>query len=367
MNSDTPAGSDTPATAGGNGRGRSRGLEGADLYRAAGLMFLLALVLLHFDPLARVLLLAFVAAIVAIALNKIVRRIPLHRGLATALTGIAILGALGTAFYFLGRAVSREIRAFVDQAPALWETLQGWEAWVREETGLEVGLLGPRTLGIVERLPGLLLQAVGLLELVALAVLLLFGSIFVVARPNKGLLTPFLRLVPRESRDAWRRMLRLMGDRLAGWLIGTLISMAIIGTVSVVAFMLLGVPYPLLLGVLIGALEVVPLVGPWIGGLTAVIVTLFHDPGLALWVAVVVVAIQELEGNVVHPLVMRGAVAVHPFVTLLALLLFGSIFGLLGAILALPLVLAIQTMVQVLWVENTIGTDDDEIEPVVRE
>jgi len=348
--------------------GATRGrLEGADLYRAVGLFFLLGILLLHFEPVARVLLLAFVAAIVAVALNKLASLIPLKRGLSTAITALVVVGGMGTGIYFLVRAVSREIRAFAEQAPELWESLLGWEAWVREETGLEVELLGPRALELVTQLPALLLRAVGLLELVAMAVLLLFGAFFIVAKPNEMLLTPLIRAVPASKRDAWRRMFRLLGDRLGGWLVGTLASMIIIGTVSVIAFMLLGTPYPLLLGVLIGVLEIIPLVGPWIGGLTAVVITLFHDPGLALWVALVVIVIQEVEGNVVHPMVMRGAVSVHPFVTLLALLLFGSIFGLLGAILALPLVLAIQTVIQVLWIEETLDAGDDEIEPVVRD
>jgi predicted PurR-regulated permease PerM len=348
------------------GGGRPRRLEASDLYGAVGLLFLLAVVLLHFEPIGRVLLLAFLAIIVAVALNKLASLVPLGRGLSTAITAVVVLGGFGLAVYFLATAVAREIRALAEQAPELWETMLEWEAWVREEVGLDVELLGPRALEAVTRLPSLLLQAVGLLELVALGVLILFGAFFIVAKPN-DLLTPFLRAIPRGRRDAWRRMFYLLGERLGGWLIGTLVSMAVIGTVSVIAFLLLGAPYPVLLGVLIGALEIIPLVGPWIGGLTAVVITLFHDPGLALWVALIVIAIQEVEGNVVHPIVMRGAVAVHPFITLLALILFGSIFGLLGAVLALPLVLMIQTVIQVLWVEDRLGAANDEIDPVVQD
>jgi predicted PurR-regulated permease PerM len=68
---------------------------------------------------------------------------------------------------------------------------------------------------------------------------------------------------------------------------------------------------------------------------------------------------------VVRPLAMSSSAELHPFVTLLALLLFGSMFGLLGAVLALPLTLALATIVQVLWVEQTLDAGDDEIEPVV--
>jgi predicted PurR-regulated permease PerM len=63
---------------------------------------------------------------------------------------------------------------------------------------------------------------------------------------------------------------------------------------------------------------------------------------------------------------MSSAAKVHPFVTLLALLLFSSMFGILGAILSIPLVLAIGTIIEVLWVEETLGAEDDEIEPIVK-
>lgn len=140
-----------------------RALSSTDLYRTAGLLFLLALVLVHFDPLSRVLLLAFLAAIVAVALNKLVGLLPLKRGLATAVTAIGVVGGIGVGFYFLGTAVAREIRALADEAPALLDTLRGWEEWLQEEIGLELELLGPRALEMVGQLPALLIQAVGLL------------------------------------------------------------------------------------------------------------------------------------------------------------------------------------------------------------
>jgi hypothetical protein len=141
--------------------------------------------------------------------------------------------------------------------------------------------------------------------------------------------------------------------------------MLAVGLMGVIAFYFLGTPYPLLLGVLMAVTNIVPIVGPWIGGAVAVGVTLFNDPGQALWVALAVLVIQEIESNIVRPVVMSSSAQLHPFVTLLALLLFGSMFGLLGAILALPLTLAIATIVQVLWVEETLDAGDDEIEPVV--
>jgi predicted PurR-regulated permease PerM len=111
--------------------------------------------------------------------------------------------------------------------------------------------------------------------------------------------------------------------------------------------------------------NIVPIVGPWIGGLVAVAVTLFADPMTALWVTLAVLVIQEIESNIIRPIVMSGSAQIHPFVTLLALLLFGSIFGIIGAVLSLPLALAIGTMIQVLWVEETLHAGGDEIEPVV--
>jgi putative permease len=352
--------------------GRLARLLGKRMNRAVWLLFLLAVLFRYFDQLVNVLLIAFIGAILAIAFNKIVVRIPLKRGYSTAIVALLTIGAIAAGIWFAVTFMVGQLRALLADMPSLMASVEEWEAWLQELTGLDLELLGPRVQQIIGDLTGgvqggtLIAGAFGLVELVAMSVLVLIGAFFVVAHPNEQLLNPILRSVPPERRPAFRRMFERMGDRLGGWLIGTLISMLIIGALATVALYLIGAPYPLLLGPIIGLTDIIPLIGPWIGGIVAVVVTLLYDPGLVLWVALAVLVIQEVEGNLVRPFVMSGHAKLHPFVTLMALLLFGSLFGLLGAILALPIVLMLGTVVEVLWVEETLEAGDEEIEPLVE-
>jgi predicted PurR-regulated permease PerM len=343
-------------------------LQGERLYRFAGLLFLFAVVFIFFDAITHVLLIAFVGAILAVAMNAVVKRLPMPRGLAVLTLLLATLAVTAAAVWFGITALVGQVRQLIDDFPEIVASL---EDWVQGTTGVELDLLGPRTREVVAGLfggdgpGGLIAGAFGMVELLALTVLVFVGAFFLVHRPNDQLLTPLMRAVPRERRPAVRRMFRLMGERLAGWLGGTLISMAAVAVLGVIAFVVIGTPYAMLLGLVLGITELIPIVGPWVGGFVAVAVTLFTDPGQAVWVIIAVLVIQQIESNVVRPLAMSSSAELHPFVTLLALLLFGSMFGLLGAVLALPLTLALATIVQVLWVEQTLDAGDDEIEPVV--
>ena len=134
-----------------------------------------------------------------------------------------------------------------------------------------------------------------------------------------------------------------------------------------IAFSVIGVPYALLFGVVNGLAEFVPIIGPWVGGIPAVVVAFLQDPMKGLWAAVAILAIQQLESQLITPLVMSKVADVHPFVTLFAIVLFGGLFGFLGILLALPLVLLVWTVVEVLWVDRAIHAEHDSIEPVVEE
>jgi predicted PurR-regulated permease PerM len=343
------------------------------IYKGAGLLFLLALCYHFFDTLSRVALIIYAAAILAVAMNAAVRAIPLRRPIAVAGMGLLALVLLGAGLWFGGGALLRQARDLADAYPSMERELESWGDSARERIGVDVEFVGERVGQAVRAFFGdlsgrdVIGGAGGFLQALTVPVLVFFGALFALAKPNERLMVPLLRAVPATRRDDFRRLLQLLGERLTGWIKGQIVSMTTIGVLATVAFAIIGVPYAFLLGFINGVAEFVPIIGPWVGGIPAVIVAFLQDPMKGLWAAVAILAIQQLESQLITPLVMSKVADVHPFVTLFAIVLFGGLFGFLGILLALPLVLLIWTVVEVLWVDRAIHAEHDAIEPVVED
>ena len=341
-----------------------------NLVKMGGMLLLVLLLYRFFDQLTHVLLILYAAAIVAVAFNAIVHRLPLERKWVVALIGLAIVALVVLAVAIGGPLLLDQMRSVSQQGPEFNQQINAMAARVREATGLNVAPMlerGRLALRSFFSGGGMLGQARGAVELMLLPLLILFGALFATASPNDRLLIPMLRAVPREMRTQVRRVLDLLGERLSAWIQGQLIAMAAVGTLVTIALTLLGVPYAFLLGIFNGLTEFIPLAGPWMGAVPAVAIATFDEPSKGLWTALTMFAIQMTEANLITPFTMSKVVHVHPLVTLFALVAFGSIFGLLGMLLALPLTLLIWTVVQVFWVEGAIDTDQDRIAPVVEE
>ncbi len=154
-----------------------------------------------------------------------------------------------------------------------------------------------------------------------------------------------LLIIPSAYREEVRSLYEAVEGKLGGFLIGQSILCLVVGILSLIAYLLIGLPNALVLGIIAGVLEAVPTLGPVLGIIPAVLVAIAADPSKVIWVLVAGVIIQLLENNLLVPRIMDRSVGVHPLLTLLSLATLSSLLGLTGALLAVPLAAIFQLMI----------------------
>ena len=166
-------------------------------------------------------------------------------------------------------------------------------------------------------------------------------------------------LFPTGQRERVRELVGAMETKLTAFIAGQGLLCLVIGIMALVAYLLIGLPNALVLAFTAGVLEAVPVIGPVLGAVPAAIIALSVDPSKLVWVIVASVVIQALENYILVPRVMRRAVGVNPFVSLLALFAFSSLLGVVGALIAIP----IAAIVQLLLENFVFNTETSEPEP----
>lgn len=192
--------------------------------------------------------------------------------------------------------------------------------------------------------------------------LITFMAIYIGSDPelyHSGL----LRLVPHTARPRAAELLTAIGNTLRRWLLTQLIAMLVIGTVTTVALMLLGVKAALSLGIIAGLLEFIPTIGPLLSAVPAVAMGFLDSPQKALMVVIAYGLIQFLENHILIPLLMKQGVDLPPVLTILGQALMAIVFGFLGLLVAVPLLAAGMVAIKMLYVEDVVGDADDVPEP----
>jgi predicted PurR-regulated permease PerM len=294
-------------------------------------------------PLSRVILLVMFGVIVAFLLAPLVellqRRLR-RRGLAIALGAAGAIVVVIGGLALLAVPLVRETRELAEAAPRYAQMLSSDEpinvlglqisGEVRERIGQEIGARASEWSGIAARTA--LRVAGGLVDLVFVFVL----GIYLLAS-GPAVRRWLLDLVPADRRADTARVEAEARRVFGSYVRGQLILGLIVGTLSAIAYLVLGVPYAVFLGVLAGVLELVPIVGPLIAGAAAALVALTQPFPLVLWVILAAVAIQQVENNLLVPRISGEAVGLHPLAALLAVLIGVELAGLAGAIFAVPL------------------------------
>ncbi|MEO8632008.1 MAG: AI-2E family transporter [Chloroflexota bacterium] len=296
-----------------------------------------------FSELSHVIVLVVFGVVIAFVLAPLVERlrgVVRQRGVAVALTAIAALIAIVACLASLAVPLIRETRELANDVPRYAALLSSNEPFsigglevsgeVRQRIGAEVGA----RIGDWSRdAAGAALRVgAGVIDFFFIFVL---GVYLLASAPQVNRWVH--SVVPDKQRADFRRIETEAARLFGAYIRGQLLLGLIVGTLSGIAYFVLGVPYAILLGVLAGIFELVPIVGPVVAGAVAALVALTQPFPLVLWVVLAAIAIQQLENNLLVPRISGGAVGLHPLAAFLAVLVGVEIAGVIGALFAVPL------------------------------
>lgn len=343
------------------------------MYASVGLVFAL-LIGLYFvyqiRVVALVFLLTLLLSIIVSGPVDFLQRRGIGRGLGTLIVFGGLVLALALVGLGLGSVVEEQARQLSESFPALLQSVQGRVEQLQDRLNLETPILQPDPQRLLDSARGFLSGGTvstvasvgaGVANVLSLGAVVAIATVYAVARPAP-LVGGFVSLFPAGGRERVREVLGELYGTVQRWFLGQLVSMVLIGVLFTVSLAVIGVPYALLLGILSGLLAFVPYVGPLVSVVPPIFLVLVSSEPLdALWVIAAYVVIQAIEGNLVQPIVMSRAVELHPAVVVFALLVMGTLFGLVGVLLAVPLVASMQVLVRELWVErmDESGTDSN--------
>lgn len=303
--------------------------------------------------------LLFAGILVATAASAMARGLARITRLPRAATLTAVVLALPAMIIgitlLIGPRVLGEVNKLREQLPA---ALDAANAWLEQQSQLGLSLRDLLGNAAGNDVPWASVASFATLGVGGLidALLVLFIGIYLAASPAMYL-RGVVRLVPDRARPRVAHALEAAGNGLQAWLLGQLMSMAVIGVLTGLGLWLLGMPMAGLLGVLAGLLTFVPFVGPLLFAIIAVIFAFAQGPMQALYVLLLSMGVQQLEGDVITPLIQRWAVALPPLLSLMSVVVFGMLFGVMGVLLASPMAVVAMILVEKLYLDTRAPPD----------
>lgn len=298
-------------------------------------LFLLALWIVY--QILDIILLVFVSFILMAALRpwaEYLRKYSIPGPLSVLLIYVLFLILL----VFAGSSI---VPPLVTQTAHLLENLPGYVSsvlpFIKIDFQMLVSQVAPYSENLVKVTVGLFSNIVTVFTVFVISFYL------ILERRNLGM--HLINFMGEKGADRLLSIVRRVEVRLGAWIRGQIALMFSIGLATYIGLTLIGIPYVLPLAIIAGFLEIVPTVGPIISAIPAILVALTISPLLALATAVLYFVIQQLENQLIVPLVMKRVVGLPPLVTLLSLMIGAKLAGIGGAILAVPIFVAIETVV----------------------
>ncbi len=334
-------------------------LARATLVITATALLLIGLALLFWAAFD-VFLLVFAGVLAAVLLNglsdALASRTRLSYRWALALVLLAgTAGIIGVAFW-LAPGIAGQVEELKRQLPESIDRLRtqlqnyGWASDLLDSAPSQRELLD-RPSDIFERVTGVFSTTLGVLTNMLIVV---FLGLFMAVAPSQYR-SGLLHLIPMKRRPRAEEVLDAIGSSLWWWLLAKIGSMMVVGILTWLGLWALNIPLALTLALLAAVLTFIPNIGPLLSALPAVLLALMQGPATALWVALLFIAIQTVESYLISPVFQQRAVSLPPALVIAAQILMGILAGVVGLIVATPLLALITVLVKELYIKDVLG------------
>jgi predicted PurR-regulated permease PerM len=329
-------------------------LGAAELFKRAAIFVAVALVPLLVWLLFNVILIAVGAVLIAILLTLVAepltRWLKFPRAIALAISGVIIISIVGAAGYLFGTRAAAQLQEVLQLANQAVDNIRA---------SLQSSDFGKLILSHVQggnfSLTNIVTSVFSLsLSFLTALVIAVFGGIYLAAQVRlyrDGL----IQLLPHRLRASGAETLEDVAYALRLWMLGQMIGMVLIGLLSALAAWLIGLPLPLALGLIAGVFEFIPYVGPILGAIPAVLIAATRDLDTVLWTVAAYTLIQQVESQLIAPLISREMVYIPPLVLILGIVAITTLFGLPAVIFAAPIAVTLFVAVKKLYVRDSLG------------
>lgn len=273
------------------------------------------------------------------------RKVP--KSLAIILLYVVFLGLLSLLGAYIGPAISKQVTDLINNMPVYFTEVRNfvqdisqsvWFTWAMEQINLEE--IGNSIQEYITTVTSGLTKSVSSIFNVVTNVTLVIVTVpfilFFMLKDGHKFSGAALKFFPTVYRDSAKDLMSDTMDTLATYIQGQMIVCLFVGIGTFIGFLIIDLPYAILFALVCAVTNIIPYVGPFLGGAPAFIMGLAHSPTLAFLVVIVIVVVQQLDGNLISPLVIGKKLNTHPLTIIILLLVAGNLAGILGMILAVP-------------------------------
>lgn len=291
----------------------------------------------------------FIGFIIAWLLNPAVTYLQkknVKRGLGSVFVFVMFLIVIFIIFKVMIPMLYVQINSFIDMLPTLYSVIGDFIAGSFQKlssTGLDIAGVQDKifdsiqafSVNLTTKLPNIILNVItGVFSSIWSFVLGLIIGFYLLIDFDS--MKKIFNIVPKKNRNYVIKVSRDLDDTCKDFVLGTLLIAFIIFIVTSIFFAIIGIPSPMLFGLICGITNIIPYIGPWIGGAIVTIVGFTVSPLVGVLAIAVAFGAQQLDGMVLQPIVMGKTMKLHPVTIMVGLLIFGYFFGIVGMIVATP-------------------------------